>query len=113
PISEEDFAKIEAKMADILKNWQGFEGREVSKEEAKKIFAKEPYKLELIEEFSKEGQTLTIFKSGDYEDLCKGGHSGNPQKDIKAFKLLSIAGAYFRGDEKNKMLTRIYGTCFQ
>lgn len=112
PISEDDLPKIEAKMADILKKWDHFEKEEVSVEEAKKRFADNPYKLELIEEFAKDGKDLTIYKSGEFEDLCKGGHSENPAKEIGAFKLLSLAGAYWRGDEKNKMLTRIYGTAF-
>lgn len=113
PISEENLPKIETKMDEILKTWQDFEGQEVSKEEAIKIFQNNPYKLELIEEFAKEGKTLTVYRNGKYIDLCKGGHSSNPQKDIGAFKLLSMAGAYWRGSEKNKMLTRIYGTCFK
>jgi threonyl-tRNA synthetase len=112
PFNEDDLAKIENKMADILKTWTAFEREEVSTEEARKRFKDEPYKLELIDEFSKEGQKLTTYKSGEYEDLCRGGHADNPQKEIGAFKLLSIAGAYWRGDEKNKMLTRIYGTAF-
>ena len=112
PISEENFSEIEKKMEEILKSWKGFEKEEISVDEAKKRFADNPYKLELIEEFAKDRKTLTIFKSGNYEDLCKGGHSENPQKEMAAFKLLSLAGAYWRGNEKNKMLTRIYGTCF-
>lgn len=112
PINENDFPQIEEKMTEILKTWDNFEREEVSAEEAKKRFANEPYKLELIEEFSKEGQTLTIYKSGEYEDLCRGGHTDNPKQEIGAFKLLSLAGAYWRGSEKNKMLTRIYGTAF-
>lgn len=111
-ISEEDFPKIEAKMRDLLKTWDKFEGREVSVEEAKQFYQDNQYKFELIDEFAKDGQKLTFYKSGDYEDLCKGGHSENPQKEIGVFKLLSVAGAYWRGSEKNKMLTRIYGTCF-
>lgn len=112
PISEEDLPKIEAKMAEILKDWRSFEREEISADEARKRFDGNRYKLELIEEFSKEGQALTIYKSGNFEDLCRGGHSENPSAEIGAFKLLSIAGAYWRGSEKNKMLTRIYGTCF-
>lgn len=111
-ISEEDLLKIEKKMADILETWKSFEGREVSVEEAKKLYKDNPYKLELIEEFSKEGQKLTVYKSGEYEDLCRGGHIENPREDLKHFKLLSIAGAYWRGSQKNAMLTRIYGTAF-
>ena len=109
-ISEDDLAKIEAKMHEVAKDWSAFTGREVSKAEAKKLYRDNSYKLELIDEFSGEGQTLTIYKSGNYEDLCRGGHVDNPREQLKHFKLLSLAGAYWRGDEKNKMLTRIYGT---
>lgn len=112
PISEEDFPKIEKKMHEILKTWKNSVGEEITTQEARKLFKNEPYKLELIDEFSKEGQKLTTYKNGNYIDLCKGGHAQNPQKEIGAFKLLSIAGAYWRGDEKNKMLTRVYGTAF-
>ena len=111
-ITEDDLPKIEKKMAEILPSWSSFTKEEVTAEEAKKRFADNPYKLELIDEFEKEDKTLTIYNSGNFEDLCAGGHSKNPSKDIGAFKLLSIAGAYWRGSEKNKMLTRIYGTCF-
>ncbi|MEK7112261.1 MAG: threonine--tRNA ligase [Patescibacteria group bacterium] len=111
-ISEEDLPKIEKEMADILTTWKGFDGREVSISEAKELYKDNPYKLELIEEFSKEGQKLTVYKSGEYEDLCRGGHIDNPIGELKHFKLLSIAGAYWRGDSKNVMLTRIYGTVF-
>lgn len=111
-LSEDDLVKIEAKMREILKEWKGFVVKEVSVEQARKDFADNPYKLELIEEFAKDGKTITENNPGNFLDLCKGGHSENPQKDLKYFKLLSIAGAYWRGDEKNKMLTRIYGTAF-
>ncbi len=112
PISEEELPKIEKKMTEILKTWKNFEKEEVSIIDARNQFKNEPYKLELIEEFAKNNKNLTIYKSGNYEDLCKGGHSENPSKEIGAFKLLSIAGAYWKGNEKNKMLTRIYGTAF-
>lgn len=111
-ISEEDLSEIEAKMAEILPFWDHFEHREVSEDEAKEIYKDNPYKLELIEEIAKKGEKITLYKSGDFEDLCRGGHSENPSKEIGAFKLLNLAGAYWRGDEKNKMLTRIYGTAF-
>src|SRR3989344_4494956 len=111
-ISEIDFPKIEAEMHRILKSWDKFERREMSPEEAKKIFADNPYKLELIAEFAGQGRTLSLYQSGDYVDLCRGGHIANPQKQLQHFKLLSVAGAYWRGSEKNKMLTRIYGTAF-
>lgn len=111
-ISEEDLPKIEGKMHELLKVWRKFEVKEVPVEQARKDFADNPYKLELIEEFAKEGKTITENDPGNFLDLCKGGHSEDPQKQIQYFKLLSIAGAYWRGSEKNKMLTRIYGTCF-
>jgi len=111
-ISEQDLPKIEKKMSEILEGWDGFERREVSKEEAKKLYEDDPYKLELIDEFSSKGEHLTVYKSGQYEDLCRGGHTDNPKQDLKNFKLLSVAGAYWRGDSKKAMLTRIYGTCF-
>lgn len=112
PVSEDDFLSIEKKMREILKTWKSFSKEEISVEVARKKFADETYKLELIEEFSNDKKKLTVYKSGDYEDLCKGGHAENPEKEIGAFKLLSVAGAYWKGSEKNKMLTRIYGTAF-
>lgn len=130
-ITEEDIIKIEEKMGKLLKDWKGFNRREVSAEEAKEFYKDNPYKIELIEQFAGEGQTLTMYDSMNYKgeafytDLCRGGHSEFPKKEIGAFKLLSLAGAYWRGDEKNKlslatdadrasakMLTRIYGTAF-
>jgi threonyl-tRNA synthetase len=111
-VSEKDFLKIEEKMQDLVKGWNNFERKEVSALEAKEFFKDNPYKVELIEEFSKDGQTLTLYTSGNFTDLCRGGHADKPSEDLKNFKLLSVAGAYWRGDEKNKMLTRIYGTCF-
>jgi threonyl-tRNA synthetase len=118
-VTEADLEKIENKMRELLKKWVGMKRREVSVDEAKKFYQENPYKLELIEQFAGEGQTLTFYDSVDaegkafYSDLCRGGHSENPKEEIGAFKLLSLAGAYWRGDEKNKMLTRIYGTAFQ
>ncbi|MDO8498372.1 MAG: threonine--tRNA ligase [bacterium] len=111
PISEEDLPKIEAEMKTLLKYWNNVEQREVSPEEAM-MFSDNPYKLELIEELIKVKEPITVVKTGDFEDLCRGGHAQNPREEIRAFKLLSVAGAYWRGDEKNKMLTRIYGTAF-
>lgn len=111
-ISESDFEQIEKKMREILKTWGQFEVKEVSLEQAQKDFADNPYKLELIQDFGKEGKTITENNPGNFLDLCKGGHSDDPQKELQHFKLLKIAGAYWRGDEKRQMLTRIYGTCF-
>src|SRR3990167_10659121 len=111
-ISEEDLEKIEKKMQEMVQTWGPFQVKEVSVEQARKDFTDNPYKLELIEEFTKAGKTITENDTGNFLDLCKGGHVENPAKEIGAFKLLSVAGAYWRGSEKNKMLTRIYGTCF-
>jgi threonyl-tRNA synthetase len=110
PISEQNFATIENKMHQLAKTWKGFERIEMSKADALKEFQDNEFKRELIEEFASEGQTLTFYKSGEYSDLCRGGHVEHPDKELKHFKLLSMAGAYWRGDEKNQMLTRIYGT---
>lgn len=112
PISEEDLPKIEEKMHEIVKNWKSFERFELSPQDAKKEYPGNEFKHELIDEFSGKGEKLTFYKSGDYWDLCRGGHVEQPYKKLKHFKLLSIAGAYWRGDEKKPMLTRIYGTIF-
>jgi len=114
PISDTDLPKIEKAMRKILPTWKTFERSELSAEEAKKEYPNNPYKEELIDEFTSEGQKVTFYKSGDYWDLCKGGHVEN-MKEVPAdcFKLDRIAGAYWRGDEKNKMLTRIYGLAFE
>src|SRR3989344_3526844 len=111
-VSESDLPKIEQKMRELLRTWRPFEEKVVSDEQAKKDFSNNPYKLELIDEFAKEGKKITENNPGNFPDLCKGGHSKNPKDELKHFKLLSIAGAYWRGNEKNKMLTRIYGTLF-
>jgi len=115
PISDKDLPKIEKKMKEILKNWTEFKGEEKTEAEAKEHNKDNPYKLELIEEIAGKGEKITFYKSGDFVDLCRGGHVENPSKDIKpdAFKLDRVAGAYWRGDEKNKMLTRIYGLAFE
>ncbi|HEY4494413.1 MAG TPA: threonine--tRNA ligase [Candidatus Paceibacterota bacterium] len=115
PVSDADLPKIEKVMRKILPKWKGFERSELSADEAKAEYSENPYKHELIDEFTKDGQKVSFYKSGDYSDLCRGGHVENPSKDIdpEAFKLDRVAGAYWRGDEKNKMLTRIYGLAFE
>ncbi len=112
PISEKDFPRIEQKMHEIAKTWTGFTKQEVTKQEALDQTGDNQYKKELIEEFAGEGKPLTFYKAGNFEDLCRGGHIQNPKEELKHFKLLSVAGAYWRGSEKNPMLTRIYGTIF-
>ena len=113
-ITDADLPKIEAKMRELLPKWTGFEKKEVSKKEALKEFAWNKYKCELIEEFAGQGKKITFHNAPGLVDLCKGGHSENPAKEIApdSFKLDRVAGAYWRGDEKNKMLTRIYGLAF-
>lgn len=112
PISEKDFPKIEGKMRDIVKQWKNFEKIESDEPDALKRVGDNEYKKELIEEITKKGEPITFYQSGQFVDLCRGGHVEAPAKEIKHFKLLSVAGAYWRGSEKNKMLTRIYGTAF-
>lgn len=109
PFTADDLKKIEKKMHEIIKRNNKFERKEISKEEAKKLFESEPYKLELIAELP--GKTVSIYSHGSFTDLCKGPHIKSTG-EIKAFKLLRTAGAYWRGSEKNKMLQRIYGISF-
>lgn len=110
-LSESDLPKIEEEMKKLVKTWKTFEKIEVSASEAKKIFKDNPYKIELIKELEDKGEKITLYESGKFLDLCRGGHTDDA-KNIKYFKLFSLAGAYWRGNEKNKMLTRIYGTAF-
>ncbi|MBI2476031.1 MAG: threonine--tRNA ligase [Candidatus Taylorbacteria bacterium] len=135
-ISDKDLPRIEKKMREILKTWELFSEIEVSANEAKKVFADNVYKLELIEEIAAKGEKITLYYSGPksglpskltllnvkgqlsnvgFIDLCRGGHAEHPSKEIMpdSFKLERTAGAYWRGEEKNKMLTRIYGLAFE
>ncbi len=104
----DDLAKIEARMAEIAKKDFTVKRHELSVSEAKKKFANNPYKIELIEQFK---EPTSAYEQGDFIDLCRGPHIPNTGK-IKAFKLTKIAGAYWRGDPKNKQLQRIYGISF-
>lgn len=112
PFTPDDLEKIEAEMKKIVKENLPLERFELPREEAIAFMKEkeEPYKVELIEELP-EGETISFYKQGEYVDLCAGPHLMST-KYVKAFKLTSIAGAYWRGSEKNKMLTRIYGTAF-
>jgi threonyl-tRNA synthetase len=113
PFTDEDLARIEAKMAEIVKRDEKFTRQEFSKAEAEEIFKKlgESYKLELIRNIADE--KVSIYKTGDnFVDLCRGPHIDSTGQ-LKAFKLLSVAGAYWHGIETNPMLQRIYGTCFE
>ena len=112
PINKDDLAKIEAEMQKIIKSNLPIERFTLPREEAIKLMDgyDEKYKVELIEDLP-EGETISFYKQGNFTDLCRGPHLPSTGK-IKAFKLTGIAGAYWRGDEHNKMLTRIYGTAF-
>jgi len=109
--TQEDLPRIEEKMKEIIKANKPFLRRELPKEEAVKFFQEggEIYKVELINEIT--DRTVSIYEEGNFADLCRGPHLESAGK-VKAFKLLSVAGAYWRGDEKNKMLQRIYGVSF-
>ncbi|MFA6427941.1 MAG: threonine--tRNA ligase [Candidatus Buchananbacteria bacterium] len=113
-LSPEDLVKIEAKMSELKKQGLAFERQELTIDEAIKQMrqAGQIYKVELLEELKVAGETkVSFYQTGEFVDLCRGPHLAST-KEIGSFKLLSLAGAYWRGDEKNKMLTRIYGTCF-
>ena len=112
PIAQADFAKIEAEMKKIIKGNFPIERFTLPKDEAIALMKSynEDYKVELIEDLP-DGETISFYKQGNFTDLCRGPHLPSTGK-IKAFQLTSIAGAYWRGDEHNKMLTRIYGTAF-
>ncbi|HUU08847.1 MAG TPA: threonine--tRNA ligase [Dehalococcoidales bacterium] len=109
PLIPDDLPVIEAKMKEIVAANLPFSREEVAKEEAKKLFAAQPYKLELIDEIGDE--RVSLYRQGDFVDLCRGPHL-EATGEIKAFKLASIAGAYWRGDETRPMLQRIYGVAF-
>ena len=132
-IADADLSLIEKTMRKNLKHWEMFSEIPVTAGKAEKLFAGNPYKLEMISEIEKRGEKITLYYSGpksgipsshdslfilhnsSFIDLCRGGHVNNPKKDIPAnsWKLSHIAGAYWHGDEKNKMLTRIYGLAFE
>ena len=112
-IGTDDLRKIEKRMKRLLPSWKTFDGQEVSESEAREAFRSNPYKLELIDEIIAKGEKITLYTSGNFIDLCRGGHSSEMNKiDPESFKLDRVAGAYWRGDEKRKMLTRIYGVAF-
>ena len=109
-VSPDDFAAIEARMAEIAKSGAAIVRCEVSRDEAREIFADQPLKLELIDELP-EDETISIYQLGDFTDLCRGPHVPDTGK-LGAYKLTKVAGAYWKGDSDNEMLTRIYGTAF-
>lgn len=113
PLTTEDLEKIEQEMNNIINENLRFERMDVLREEALKLMEEknEPYKVELINDLP-EGEKISLYKQGDYVDLCRGPHIPST-KYVKAFKLTSVAGAYWRGNEKNKMLQRVYGVAFK
>ena len=112
--SEEDFEKIEKEMRELIKSNGRFEQRIVDLDEAKKIFADQPYKMEWLNEYDAAGEKLSIYTFRDFTDLCRGPHVES-SKDLPrdGFKIRSVAGAYWKGDSKNKMLQRIYVDAFE
>ena len=110
PLTPDDLSQIEELMRQSVAADHPFIREEVSQEKARRIFASQPYKLELLEEIPDE--RVTIYRQGDFVDLCRGPHVASTG-EVKAFKLLSIAGAYWRGDERRPMLQRVYGTAFE
>ncbi|MCY3065211.1 threonine--tRNA ligase [Aerococcus mictus] len=109
-VSEEDLPRVEAEMEKIVKEDYPVVGKEVSREEAKEIFKNDPYKLEIIADLP-EDASLTTYSQGEFTDLCRGGHVPSTGY-IKHFKLLSLAGAYWRGNSDNAMMQRVYGTSY-
>ncbi len=111
PLSPEDLPKIEDRMQELIRQEQKFVKKNITKLSAKKLFKSQPYKLELIKELP--GKTVSVYESKNFVDLCKGPHVKNSKEiNPNAFKLTKLAGAYWKGSEKNKMLTRIYGLAF-
>lgn len=116
--AETDLKQIEKNMKKALSEWKAFSHRAVTPDEAREVFKNNPYKTELINELEKNGETITLYTVGEghfeFTDLCRGGHSESPASEIDpdSFKLSLIAGAYWRGNEANQMLTRIYGLAF-
>lgn len=112
PLTPEDLSKIEKRMKELIKENIKFEKKTVSKPEAKKLFKGQPYKLELIEKLPQ--KTVTVYKSGKFTDLCSGPHVKSTKEiPAESFKLTRIAGAYWKGSERNPQLTRIYGLAFK
>jgi threonyl-tRNA synthetase len=113
-LTDADLEAIEKRMKNILKKKHPFHYREISLEEARELFAKQPYKLELIEGLEGKDAVISTYKHDTFEDLCKGPHCKSlGEIHPKAFKLTHVAGAYWRGDEKREQLQRIYGTAWE
>jgi threonyl-tRNA synthetase len=111
---EDDLKDLQKSIKKLINKWTEWKHEVVSAEHARERFADNQYKLELIDEIEAKGEPITLYTCGGFTDLCRGGHAENPKTDIAldAFKLDKIAGAYWRGNEQNPMLTRIYGVAF-
>jgi threonyl-tRNA synthetase len=113
-VTDHDLGRIQKEMKKLLPTWEGFVGISKTPDEARDFYKDNPYKLELIEEIVSRGEDITFYQSGEFIDLCRGGHVAHMNEiDVESFKLERVAGAYWRGDEKNTMLTRIYGLAFE
>ena len=113
PISDSDLKNIQKTMKKMANSWADFCGKKMSANEARDFFAGNEYKQELINEIDARGEEITLYTSGDFTDLCRGGHVEDFSTiNMDAWKLERVAGAYWRGDENNKMLTRVYGIAF-
>ena len=113
PITQDDLARIEKEMRRLLSTPQNFEKEVVSRQQALELFKDQPYKCELINDLPPDAE-ISIYRSGNFVDLCRGPHIANSKEiNAQSFKLQKIAGAYWRGDEKRPMLTRIYGTAWE
>lgn len=112
-ISDKDLKNIQKTMKKMANKWSEFSGEVVSAEKARETFSGNEYKTELIDEIESRNEDITLYTSGEFTDLCRGGHVDDfASIDMSAFKLDRVAGAYWRGDENNKMLTRVYGLAF-
>lgn len=111
---DDDLKDLQKRMKKTINKWTEFTHEIVTADKAREVFADNEYKLELVNEIDERGESITLYTCGDFTDLCRGGHTENPKEEIAmdAFRLDKIAGAYWRGDEKNTMLTRIYGIAF-
>jgi threonyl-tRNA synthetase len=114
-LGDDDLKDLERVMKKLINKWTDWERKEVTAEEAHQFYRDNPYKLELVEEIAARGEPITLYTCGGFTDLCRGGHCEHPHQDIapNAFRLERVAGAYWRGDEKRPMLTRIYGLAFE
>lgn len=114
-LGDDGLKEVQKNMKKLINSWTEFTHEEVTLDKAEELYKDNPYKLELVREIADRGEKITLYTCGGFTDLCRGGHCDNPKNDIAtdAFKLDKVAGAYWRGDEKNPMLTRIYGLAFE